>query len=88
MAAPDLNDMLQKDYSQLEPDFHGLLQRKEVTALTQARLAYANCKSLSRFNSVADSRAQLRMFAQATRQLEPAADVMEVAAGCGCLAGG
>ena len=79
---PDFTDAeVQKEFiSLLEPDFHGLLQRKEVSAVTQARLAHANCKSLSRFNSVADSRVQLRTFAQQTVQLDPAADVMEVAA--------
>ena len=79
---PDFTDSeVQKEYvALLEPDFHGLLQRKEVSAVTQARLAYANCISLSRFNSVADSRVQLRTFAQGTLQLDPAGDVMEVAA--------
>ena len=79
---PDFTDAeVQKEFiGLLEPDFHGLLQRKEVSAVTQARLAYANCKSLSRFNSVADSRVQLRTFAQQTVQLDPAADVIEVAA--------
>ena len=82
MARPDLNDpATQKEYvEQLEPDFHGLLQRKEVSGLTQARLAYANCKSLSRFNSVADSRTQLRNFARDTLTMDPTIDVMEVAA--------
>lgn len=79
---PDFTDAeVQKEFiALLEPDFHGLLQRKEVSAVTQARLAHANCKSLSRFNSVADSRVQLRTFAQQTVQLDPATDVMEVAA--------
>ena len=82
MAAVDLNDAdTQKEYIEmLEPDFHGLLQRKEVAILTQARLAFANCKSLSRFNSVAGTRAQLRDFARASLRLDPAVDAMEVAA--------
>ena len=79
---PDFTDAeVQKGFiSLLEPDFHGLLQREEVSAVTQARLAHVGCKSLSRFNSVADTRVQLRTFAQQTLQLDPAAGVMEVAA--------
>ena len=82
MAAVDLNDAeTQKQHIEmLEPDFHGLLQRKEVSALVQARLAHANCKSLSRFSSVADTRTQLRDFARVTLQIDPAVDAMEVAA--------
>ena len=82
MAAPDLNDdaVRQGFIDELEPDFHGLLQRKEVAAMTQAKLSQANCKSLSRFNSIADTRTQLRDFAANTLRLGPAVDVMEIAA--------
>ena len=82
MAAPDFNDedVRREQIDQLEPDLHGLLQRKEVSAVTQAKLAYANCKSLSRFHSIADDRAQLRAFANNTLRLDNAIDVMEIAA--------
>ena len=82
MAAPDINTAEGRAelVARLEPDFHGLLERKETEVMTQARLAQANCKSLSRFASVADTRAQLRTFAQNVLQLDPAANAMEIAA--------
>ena len=82
MAAPDINteEGQAELIARLEPDFHGLLERKETDKRTQALLAQANCKSLSRFASVADTRAQLRTFTQQTLRLDPAAAAMEVAA--------
>ena len=81
MAAPDINtpEGRAEYISRLEPDFHGLLERKETDVMTQAVLARANCKSLSRFASVADTRAQLRTFVQQTLGLDPVAQAMEVA---------
>eukprot|EP00435_Cladocopium_sp_Y103_P016551 s652_g4.t1 len=65
--------------SQLDPDFHGLLQRKEVSSLCQALLSQAGCKSLSRYGAVADTRGQLRVFLQNTLRMDPATQAMEIA---------
>ena len=40
----------------LEPDFHGLLERKGVTEELQARLSVLVVRSISRFNAIADDR--------------------------------
>lgn len=56
MAVPDVNtEDGRKEYiSKLGPDFQGLLERKEIAEMTQAKLGQANCKSLNRFASLAD----------------------------------
>lgn len=64
----------------LEPDLHGLLERKEVPVLVQALLAQAGCKSLSRFSAIADDRATMRAFEGNTLQIDRAADPMTMAA--------
>eukprot|EP00435_Cladocopium_sp_Y103_P022226 s207_g5.t1 len=84
MAAPPAPDPNTEEgrvelMSKLDPDFHGLLQRKEVTETAQALLSRAGCRSLSRFASVADTRAQLRAFLQNTLQMDPATQAMEIA---------
>ena len=65
---------------ELEPDLHGLLERKEVPLLTQARLSMAGCKSLSRFSALADDRASMRAFGERTLRIDRAADPMTMAA--------
>ena len=52
----------------LEADFHGLLERKGVTEELQARLSVAGVRSISRFNAISDTRADLRQFC--TRSLD------------------
>ena len=47
--------------------------------MPQALLSDAGCRSLSRFASVADTRAQLRTFLQQTLQMDPATQAMEIA---------
>ena len=84
MAAPPAPDPNTEEgrvelLAKLDPDFHGLLQRKEVGATQQALLSRAGCKSLSRFAAVADTRAQLRNFLQNTLQMDPATQAMEIA---------
>ena len=84
MAAPPPPDVNTEEgraelIDKLDPDFHGLLQRKDVGAMPQALLSDAGCRSLSRFASVADTRAQLRTFLQQTLQMDPATQAMEIA---------
>lgn len=57
----------------------GLLQRKDVSELLQAKLAVAGIKSISRFSAVADSRAQLRTFCERPLAMDPARDAVLVA---------
>ena len=63
----------------LDPDFHGLLERKEVTQQIQGKLSNANVKSISRFAAVGDVRADLRTFCTGTLALDRNADVVEIA---------
>lgn len=81
MAAPDVNTAEGRAEALLllEPDFHGLLQRKDVSELLQAKLAVAGIKSISRFSAVADSRAQLRTFCERPLAMDPARDAVLVA---------
>lgn len=80
-ALPDLAtaDGLATAVAALDPDFHGLLERKEVSQLVQGRLSNANVKSISRFAAVGDSRADIRTFCTGTLALDRAADVVEIA---------
>ena len=75
-ALPDLNtaEGLAAAVAALDPDFHGLLERKEVSQLVQGRLSNANVKSITRFSAVGDARADIRTFCTGT-----AADVVEIA---------
>ena len=81
MAAPDVNTAEGRAEALLllEPDFHGLLQRKDVSELLQAKLAVAGIKRISRFSAVADSRAQLRTFCERALAMDPARDAVLVA---------
>ena len=64
----------------LEPDFHGLLERKGVTEELQARLSVLVVRSISRFNAIADDRSQLRAFAVRSLDRDAAAHAVEIAA--------
>ena len=46
----------------LDADLHGLLQVKEVDEVTQAKLAVARVRSVSRMSTIADNRAAMRTF--------------------------
>lgn len=63
----------------LDPDFHGLLERKEVTQRVQGRLSNANVKSVSRFAALGDTSADLRTFCAGTLALDRGVDVVEIA---------
>ena len=81
MAAPDVDtpDGRAAALLLLEPDFHGLLQRKAVEEIVQARLAVANVRSISRFNAMADTRQQLRNFCIHSLAMDAARDIVAVA---------
>ena len=64
----------------LEPDFHGLLQVKEVSETSQAKLAVARVRSVSRMSTVADDRASVRTFCANVLQLDATNDIVEIAA--------
>ena len=64
----------------LDPDFHGLLQRKDVAERQQATLAVAGVRSISRFNAVADSRQGLRTFCNTALALDAGRDAVLIAA--------
>ena len=64
----------------LDPDFHGLLQVKEVPVLQQARLSVARVRSISRLSSIADDRATVRNFCRDSLALDLANDIVDVAA--------
>ena len=63
----------------LEPDFHGLLQVKGVTELTQAKLSVAMVRSVSRMNAIADDRATIRQFCERSLQIRQQDDMVGVA---------
>ena len=81
MAAPDLDtaEGMAMAIGALDPDFHGLLERKEVSQRVQGRLSNANVKSISRFAALGDTRADLRTFCTGTLALDRAVDVVEIA---------
>ena len=61
----------------LDPDFAGLLQAKDVALEVQAALAKLKVCSISRFSALADSRADLRAFGE--KSLQPvAADALDI----------
>ena len=81
MAARDLDtaEGMAEAIGDLDPDFHGLLERKEVSQRVQGRLSNANVKSISRFAALGDTRADLRTFCTGTLALDRAVDVVEIA---------
>ena len=64
----------------LEADFHGLLERKGVTEELQARLSVAGVRSISRFNAISDTRADLRQFCTRSLDRDAARHAVEIAA--------
>ena len=80
-ALPDLAtpEGLAAAVEALDPDFHGLLERKEVSQMVQGRLSNANVKSISRFAALGDNRTDIRTFCTGTVALDRAADVVEIA---------
>ena len=64
----------------LEADFHGLLERKGVTEELQARLSVAGVRSISRFNAISDTTAELRQFCTRALDRDAARHAVEIAA--------
>ena len=64
----------------LDADLHGLLQVKEVDEVSQAKLAVARVRSVSRMSTIADNRAGMRTFCADVLNLDAARDVVEIAA--------
>ena len=79
--AHDLNtaEGRRAEIARLEPDLHGLLERKTVAELTQAKLAQAGVLALSRFGSLADNKAEIRTFCQDAMGLHRVNDAVEIA---------
>lgn len=80
-ALPDLAtpEGLAAAVEALDPDFHGLLERKEVSQMVQGRLSNANVRCISRFAALGDNRTDIRTFCTGTLALDRAADVVEIA---------
>lgn len=64
----------------LDPDFQGLLERKEVSEISQARLGVAGVKSISRFSVIGEANGDVRTFAVDHLALDRNRDVVQVAA--------
>ena len=64
----------------LDADLHGLLQVKEVDEVSQAKLAVARVRSVSRMSTIADTRAGMRTFCADVLSLDATRDVVEIAA--------
>lgn len=60
----------------LDPDFQGLLERKEVNELIQAGLGVAGVKSISRFSVIGEANGDVRTFAVDHLGLDRARDVV------------
>ena len=68
------------EIAKLEPDFHGLLERKALSQTIQAQVAAAGVVSLSRFSSLADTKAEIRTFCQDALGLHRVNDAVSIAA--------
>ena len=65
-AAPfDLTtaDGVRDAVASLDPDFQGLLERKETMQIVQARLGNVGVKSISRFSVIGETNGDVRTFA-------------------------
>ena len=63
----------------LDPDLHGLLERKVITEQVRAKLSVAGISALSRFASIADSKAEVRSFCHDVLGLDRVHDAAEIA---------
>ena len=81
MAVHDLDvpEGLAEAIKALDPDFQGLLERKDVPARLQGTLSNAGVKSISRFAVLGESAADLRRFATDHCNLAAARDVVQIA---------
>lgn len=65
--------------SKLEPDFHGLMERKGIAELLQATLTDAGVKSTSIFSVIGENVADIRQFAVDHCNLDRGRDVVTIA---------
>ena len=81
MAVHDLDvpEGLAEAIKALDPDFQGLLERKDVPARLQGTLSNTGVKSISRFAVLGESAADLRRFATDHCNLAAARDVVQIA---------
>lgn len=63
----------------LDADLRGLLQIKEVSEELQAKLSVERVRSVSKLSTVADDRAGIRAFCQASLNLTAAANMVDIA---------
>eukprot|EP00438_Fugacium_kawagutii_P021416 Skav230574 [mRNA] locus=scaffold971:156334:157617:- [translate_table: standard] len=63
----------------LDPDFQGLLERKEVTGMMQATLATLGLRSISKFAVLGDAAADIRTFVEANCGLQRGRDAVQIA---------
>eukprot|EP00435_Cladocopium_sp_Y103_P049796 s841_g15.t1 len=78
---PDLNtaEGRAEAIKRLDPDFHGVLERKEVSEQHQALLSNLGVKSVSKFAVIAEATADVRQFAVDQMQVDRARDMVAVA---------
>ena len=84
MAAPALPDLdtaegRQEAIALLDPDFHGLMERKGISELIQARLSNAGVKSIGIFSVIGETAQDVRQFAVDQCHLERGRQVVEIA---------
>jgi hypothetical protein len=71
MAAPALPDLAtaegrQEAIAKLDPDFHGLMERKGIAEMLQATLSNAGVKSISIFSVIGEGAGDIRQSITAT----------------------
>ena len=81
MAAPDLDTEEGRTaaLALLDPDFQGLLEKKQISERLQGALSNVGVRSISRFSVIGDAAADVRAFAVDTAGLERARDVVQIA---------
>ena len=81
MAVPDLDtpEGLATAIKALDPDFQGLLERKDVPARLQGTLSNNGVKSISRFAVLGETAADMRRFATDHCGLAAVRDVVQIA---------
>ena len=64
----------------LDPDFQGLLERKELAQVVQARLGNVGVRSISRFSVIGEANGDVRAFAVDHLRMDRGRDVVQIAA--------
>ena len=81
MAAPDINteEGRKELVKAFDPDFQGLLEKKEVNQMLQARLSLLGVKSISKYAVLVEDGAALRTFAVDHCAMDRNRDVVQIA---------